>query len=226
MVDFDALMDPSGGTGFGQKSFGSGFAAVLGLQVSSWAMGKDSYRKLALSGFKEQRNLVGKAFTGNKGNIRVIKNETRLASLARRAGRNSNTGLSLVEQNIYSKSKWGDFALKGKSANTRLARVRTQFRGIANAEKSAISAYQSTMKGFKMLSYAFWASDALTLATMLTTPSPSLSAKAQIGESNFMSSGAVFSGGATARQRSLQAIHDSQLAINPILGNEAQYLHQ
>lgn len=229
-MDYEAFMNPNGNTGYGERPFGSGMWAALGLGVAHWSIGVEKGKKYNKHEWKE-RQAVGK-----HGAAKVSKHGFH-ASPGKRAARLDrliNSGY-LTERRSY--LKWMDRGAHGdpyeerwvdkRSRSAAAASHRQAIKGSLGKSLGKItSSYASTRAVLKTLGWAALASDAMWLASAMFTPSPAISTRAQRVENTFMGSQAAFSGGMTQRQRSMQAIHDSQLAISPILGNESQYMHR
>lgn len=214
MNNYEGLMDPAGNTGYGTSIYGMGtLGALLAGGAEHFLVGKTREKKVMKKAL-DKAGIIKTHAENALSNRDIRRTQVLDKAITKRL-------LGRTEPTIKLKTidRWSSY-------NTKLA-VRNQV--VSDARKitsSLASDFKYSRRVLKGIGWLSLATDALALGAWAVTPGPSLSARAQQVESSFMTNQAVFSGGMTSRQRALQAIHDSQLAINPILGNESNYLHK
>ncbi len=114
----------------------------------------------------------------------------------------------------------GDAAARTHILNT----IRTERRDLKLSKK--INSLKSTKWALKGVGYSYLAMGTAQIFENMLTPNYSMTAAAKqsnadIGQGPLDSATAY-----TQRQRALMAIHDSQLGISSVIGNESQYFHR
>lgn len=238
MVDYDAMMSSTGGTGFGDRALGSGLLAGVGITAIELFVRNEKQLKKELkqagtkfaSALKSDRKLyragsgltsIGRAPTGGVG-PRVTA-FTRLDQIyARHQLRSGSSGSTInrrisLNDNLLASTR-ANILKHTNLRNTEIGALKSTVSGIRNS-------FANSKRTLKTLGWVSTITDAFFIAESMFNPGPSMSAKAQASDMQAFNS-LQGSGAMTQRQRSLQAIHDSQLSINPILGNEAMYMHK
>lgn len=161
-------MDPSGGTGHGQKIFGSGFAAAIGIEAAHFSIThkfkKGSFYKNEV---KRIRGLHAKDIekSGYAVYRKHVKDVVRPAVRAAKAtpGTAAKSARAFIEHERR----------QLKAAAKTVTRAQHTMLRANNAW------FRGTVKGLRIMSAASFASDMINLATSIMAPSPALSAKAQ-----------------------------------------------
>lgn len=232
MVDYDTLLSPGGGSAYGERMMGSGLLAGAGIglvqsKITSREFRTSALRRLGTPDLKSDSKYVRAGVRGKRGpgisivdrmNVKadLIRNyrESNQAMYGRaignrRIGFNDNA-LKAVEQKVAFHTQ-----LRSKEINA--------FKSKVSRTSAGIAAHGSRLKALGWASSIF---DAFYMSSYFLAPGVSTSAKAQASDTQAMLQPLQSSALMTQRQRSMQAIHDSQLAISPILGNEAAYMHR
>lgn len=233
MVDYDAMMSSTGGTGFGDRALGSGLLAGVGITAIELFVRTDKQLKKELkqagtkfaSALKSDRKLyragLGRAPAGGVGPRMTAftrldqiyaKHQLRSGSSAPTAGRRI-----ALNDNLLASTR-ANIMKHTNMRNAEIGALKSNVAGIRNS-------FANSKRTLKTLGWISTITDAFFIAESMFNPGPSMSAKAQASDLQAFNS-LQGSGAMTQRQRSLQAIHDSQLSINPILGNESQFLHK
>lgn len=228
MVDFDALMSPSGGSGFGERMYSgaSGIMATgISLGMGKLLTGTGARRAMA-------RSIVGKR---QKGFVHPVNAtiQTRMGRI-NRATQNRlhpRTVLDLARQDRtkfqevmgIEGGKWKEVSRPDKLRIAQ-AELSTKLKGYKRQIQTNIRRLEGAGRTFSALGWGLAISWAADLGFDLMSPKISTSA-ARSNDQMFTRSSADGGAGYTQRQRALMAIHDSQSAIEGVIGNEAQFFH-
>lgn len=236
MVDYEAMMSHNGGTGHGDRMLGSGLLAGIGLMGMQKLAMSDKMMKQELkemggakfaSSLKANKKYFKAGMRGNKVIDRLDFGANKLRGSMRTYSLTGPSGPGQFTSTTFRNSRVNQAAVtKTKDAILQQTALRRTEIGALKSKVGNFKAGMASARGtLKALGWISAISDAFFITESMFNPGPSLSAKAQAAD--MMAINPLQNAGVmTQRQRSLQAIHDSQLSINPILGNESQYLHR
>lgn len=231
MVDYDAMMSSTGGTGFGDRALGSGLLAGVGITaIELFVRNKEQLKKELKANRSKIRAQTPKGLkAGASSRIldRIDTNAAKLRGTTKTYTLTGPVGPGQFSSSMTRRTRVNEVGLKKATDKIRegSALMGRSINALKSSSSGIRNSFANSKRTLKTLGWISTITDAFFIAESMFNPGPSMSAKAQASDLQAFNS-LQGSGAMTQRQRSLQAIHDSQLSINPILGNESQFLHR